>query len=302
MPPMGDVHEWSGARPHLGVGNQRFHLPIHYHDDEFTSSLHTASYESVAAELPSDLIRPARWVNGRALISVAAFRYRSATCTAPDGTVRQLTPYAEVSVAAVVTRGPAPRLLPVLSPRVQVFVLQLPVTTLEASDLGTALWGFPKFVADMAFIEDPAFRQVTVSEGNEHVLTLTVLPSGPALPDQQPHIVYSALGDELIETVVPMAGFRQIRLGARSGRLELGEHPVGKYLRRLDITATPLALFNYVSHRCVLPLGRALGPARPFLGHRGDERARGAYTIRYPGTPPLDQYAQVPERDAGKDA
>jgi hypothetical protein len=202
-----------------------------------------------------------------------------------------LAPYGEVSVAAVVTRGPAHRLLPVLNPRMQVFVLHLPVTTLEARDVGKVLWGFPKFVADLDFVEHPTVRQVSVSEDGRHVLTLALRPGGLVLPDHRPHVVYTVLGGELVETVVPMSGYRQIRLGRRSGRLELGDHPVGRDLARLEVSPAPLACFNYVTHRCVLPAGSGIGPARDFRGYAGRERPLGRYTIRYPDSPPLDQYA-----------
>jgi hypothetical protein len=276
------------------VGSRCFCLPIQYHDDEFMATLHTASYDAVAEALPSELIRPARWIDGRALLSVAAFRYRTTTCAAPDGATFVMAPYAEVSVGAVVTVGPAPRLLPVLSSRVQVFVLHLPVTTLEARDVGILLWGFPKFVADLDFVEHPDLRQVTVAENGRHVLTLAVRPGGPALADDQPHVVYTSLGGRLLRTVVPMSGYRQIRLGRSSGRLEVGDHPVGRHLAGLDISPTPLAAFNYLSHRCVLPAGSAIGSARDVDGYAGSDRSLGRYTVRYPGSPPLDQYAGVP--------
>jgi hypothetical protein len=288
VPRIEDPQPGQGAPAEVSESGRRVVLPLVYHDDDFTASLHTASYDAVAAELPSGLIRPARWIDGRALISVAAFRYRAISCADPEGTVGVLGPYGEVSVAAVVTPGPAPRLLPLLHGRLHVFVLHLPVTTLEARDLGLELWGFPKFVADLDFAEEPATRQVVVSEGGEVVLRLRLRPSGPALPDRQPHVVYTALDRHLVRTVVPMSGYRQIRLGRAGGNLEFGEHPVGRRLAELDVSPAPLAVFNYLTHRTVLPAGEIVGPAREYRGHTGTDRPRGRYTIRYPGCPPLD--------------
>ena len=54
------------------------------------------------------------------------------------------------------------------------------MTTLEARDGGIAGWGFPKFVADMDFAEDPGFRRVRLSEGGSPILTLTVHPRAGA--------------------------------------------------------------------------------------------------------------------------
>lgn len=286
-----DFHRWDGPRPEVVFGGRRCLLPLWYHDNEFTSSLHTADHDAVAAELPSDLIRPARWVDGRALVSVAAFRYRAVTVDLPGGGTGAVVPYGEVSVAALVTWGRALRLLPVLRPRVRVFVLHLPVTSAEARDGGSDVWGFPKFVADIDFAEAPARREVTVSEDGLEVLRLTVRPSGPALPDHQPHTVYSAAEGRLLETVVPMSGYRQVRVGAGAGRLELGPHPVGRRLAELDLSPTPVALFNYLDHRSILPAGVPVGPAKDYRGYPGAERPFGRYTVRYPGSLPLDVYA-----------
>jgi hypothetical protein len=291
VPGLEDFYRWDGPRPEVVVGERRFCLPVHYHDDEFMASLHTAAYDAVAAELPSDAIRPARWRDGRALVSVAAFRYNAVSVQDGHGAAAWLTPYAEVSVAAVVTLGPAPRVLPVLHPRLHVFVLQLPVTTLEARDVGT-LWGFPKFVADMDFVEQPGARQVTVAEDDEVVLRLTVRPSGVALPDHHPHVCYTARDGRLVETVVPMSGYRQIRLGRGAGRLVLGTHPVAQRLARLDISAEPLAVFNYLTHRTILPAGRDIAASGSYQGYPGGERPLGRYTVRYPGASALDVYAR----------
>ena len=55
----------------------------------------------------SEAIRPARWIDGRALVSVAAFRYRAVTVALPDGDPGAIVPYGEVSVAAESGEYPA---------------------------------------------------------------------------------------------------------------------------------------------------------------------------------------------------
>jgi hypothetical protein len=290
---LGEFYRWEGPRELVAAGGRSFRLPIYYHDDEFMASLHTASYDAVAAVLPCDLMRPARWIDGRALLSVGVFRYRSTTCVGADGGTELLTPYAEVSIAAVVTLGTAPRVLPVLSPRLRVFVLHLPVTTREAREAGEH-WGFPKFVADLDCVEEPDARQVVLSEDGRQILDLTLRPSGPALADHHPHLIHTIKDGVLLETVVPMSGYRQIRLGRGSGELRLGDHPVGRQLGGWQIDPAPLAVFNYLTHRTILPAGRPLAPSRPYPGYAGADRPRGRYTVRYPGTPALDQYADLP--------
>ncbi|RBY79550.1 hypothetical protein DQ238_10155 [Geodermatophilus sp. TF02-6] len=284
-----DPDGWAGPTPQVRVGDRSLRLPLRYSDNSCLAAVHAADPDAVAAALPDGPLRPARWVDGRALVSVAAFRYRAVTTA--DDPPQLLAPYGELSVAAVVTLGPAPRLLPVLRRRLSLFVLHLPVTTAEARDAGAALWGFPKFVADLDFAEERTARRVTLAEAGATVLTLTVRGRGPVLTDRRPAVMYTELGGQLLETVVPMAGRLRVAFGADAGRLQLGDHPVAEQLRRLDVAPAPLAVFDHLDHRSLLPAGRPIGPVPPYRGHRGEDRAHGRLTVRYPGTPPLDLYA-----------
>ena len=284
-----DFYRWQGPRPVIATGDTQVRLPVFYHHNDVFTSVHTASYDAVAAELPSQVIRPARWADGRALVAITAFRYHAVTWTAGDGSASSLAPYGEISVAAVVTAGPARRVLPLLSSQLRGFVLHLPVTTIEARDGGIAGWGFPKFVADMDFAEDPGFRRVRLSEDGSPILTLTVHPRGPVLTDRRPLAAYTALHGELLETVIPVLGHMQARFGG--GELLLGDHEVAQRLRRLQLSRAPLAVFSYLDHRSILPAGRPIGPARDYHGYAGADRAFGRLTVSYPDTPPLDQHA-----------
>ena len=288
--------DWRGPTPEVTVEGRRFRLPIYYHDTDLFESVHTASYEAVAAQLPGDGIRPARWIDGRALISIQCYRYRDVTVVTPDGSTGRIAPYGEIAVSAVVTRGPAPRVLPVLGRQLRGVVLHMPVTSREARDAGRQLWGFPKFVADMDFAEDDRVRGVELSEQGTHILTLTIRPGGGVLPDRRPLVAYTALHGELLETVVAKACHVQIRPGGTGGHLDLGAHAVAGHLRRLEVSPDPVAVFSYLDHRSVLPAGVPIGPAREYSGHAGADREFGRFSVSYPGTAPLDQYAPL---DAG---
>ncbi|MBB3083070.1 acetoacetate decarboxylase family protein [Geodermatophilus sabuli] len=287
-----DPDDWAGPARRVRVGDRALALPLRYPDSACFAAVHPASHPAVAAALPGDALKPVRWVDGRALLSVAAFRYRAVTTA--DSPAGRLAPYGEVSVAVVVTRGPAPPVLPLLRRRLSLFVLHLPVTTAEARDVGATLWGFPKFVADMDFVEERPARRVTVTEGGATVLELAVRGGGPVLADRRPAVMYTTLGGELLETVVPMAGRLRVAFGGGAGTLRLGEHAVADSLRALEVSPAPVAVFDFLDHRSVLPAGRPVGPAPAYRGHRGGERAAGRFTVRYRHTPPLDLSAPAP--------
>ena len=284
--------EWDGPRQHYQQGGHEAWLPLSYHHNETFASLHRASFDAVAAALPTDDLVPYRWAGGSALVMVQAFRYYEVAWTGPDGSQGQMVPYGEISVAAAATLGPAPPVLPLLQPRLAGFVLQLPVTTREARDGGRDVYGFPKFLADMDFTEAPDSRQVRLSEGGRDILSLTVSTGGPVVPDRRPLVAYSAKDGHLWESVVPVLGHVQARVGRRAGHLELGDHEVARTLAALQVMVSPLAVFNYLDHRSILPgPSRSVGSALPYPAFPGREDDFARYTVRYPGAPALSQYA-----------
>lgn len=287
--------EWDGPRQHYQNRGREAWLPLFYHHNETFASLHRASFDAVVAALPTDDLAPYRWADGSALVMVQAFRYQEVSWTGPDGSQGQMTPYGEISVAVAATLGPAPPVLPLLRPRLAGFVLQLPVTSREARDGGRDVYGLPKFLSDMDFAEAPDSRQVRLSEGGRDILSLTVSTGGPVVPDRRPLVVYSVKDGQLWEAVVPVLGHVQARLGGRAGHLELGDHEVGRGLRALDISASPLAVFNYLDHRSILPGPlRSGGSARPYPAFPGRDDEFACYTVKYPGTPAVGQYAAIP--------
>ncbi|SNS19423.1 Acetoacetate decarboxylase (ADC) [Geodermatophilus pulveris] len=267
-------------------------LPLAYHDAAVASSYHPASAAAVAAALPSDLLRPLTWGDGRTVVAVHAFRYRTVTWTAADGGTRTLAPYGEVGVTAgVVLRG---RRRP--GRAVGGFVLHLPVTSREARDAGRELWGLPKFVADLDFLDAPGRQRVRLSEGGAEVLTHTVDARGPAVRGSRSRTLWSARRGQLLETVVEVHARWQARPGRGAGHLALGTHPLADELRRLDVSPAPLAAFRALEYRSTLPAGRPVGPAGEHPGHVGEDREFGRFTVAHPGTAPLDQYAPAASR------
>jgi hypothetical protein len=281
-------YDWSGPRTPARVGERDAWLPAWYHDSAQFATVHRASFDEVSRVLPSDVLRPARWIDGSALILVAALCHRHVTVQAPDGSTDTLVPYGEMVIGALVGYGRSPRALPV-GPR-SVFVLHMPVTSHEAYDLGRAVWNFPKFVADMDFREDPQDRSVTLSEGGSQILTVHVRPGGPVLPDNAPFRAYTTKDGTLLRTPMRFSGHVQMRFSRSGGGLSLGDHEVAEGLRRLAIRPMPVVSYSYLNVRILLPSGEPVGTARPYEGLDRADRPLGRLTVTYPSTGPLDLY------------
>ena len=287
-----DVYGWTGTRTRARVGERETWLPAYFHDTAQFTTVHAASFDAVRRALPSDVVRPARWVDGSALVLVSALRHRHVTVEGRDGVVHTFEPYGEMVVAALVGEGRSRRALPF--GRQDFFVLHMPVTTREAHDLGRAVWNFPTFVADMDFRESPRDRAATLSEGGSEILTMHVRPAGPVLPDDAPRDVFTAKDGALVRTRVPSSGHVQTRFGGRGGELSLGDHELAGQLRQLGIRTAPVVSYSYLDTRFLLPAGATVGPADPYDGLRRAVREVGRYTLGYPSTGQVDLYGDRP--------
>lgn len=252
-------------------------LPIKYYRDDSFMGLFSAAYEPVRALLPSNRLHPIRVPNGRVVVIIIAFHYWDT----------DLGPYGEVGIAIPCTnKERCVSLLPLLAEgRFSGwggFVLHLPVTSRVARDVGRSLWGYPKFVADMDFVKDPAYQSVELWEEEKHILTLKVEQQGIILKDNRPLISYSVLNDKLIKTIVPVRSIYQLQLCPKFDALELGDHPVAQELKSLDLSTTAIATRCYLTRSAILPAGHCVGPAQQsYRGHPGEEREYGRLTIRY---------------------
>lgn len=263
-----DFFDWRGpvARS-VDVGSAHIDLPIrHYRDDRFLG-VFSADYEAVREVLPSQELSPARLWSGRAAIVVAAFNYLDTS----------IGPYGEVGIAVpCIYNRYAPPVVPMVLenkyPGWGGFLLYLPVTTHLAHDAGRSIWGYPKFVADMAFQNRPAYQRVRLAEGGAHILTMTIRQSGIAtVEDNRPLITYSVLDRKLIKTTVPSRGLYQLGVASGLGILELGNHEISRQLRGFDISTDAMLTRNYLRGYAILPAGTPVGTvARPYRGYAGE--------------------------------
>jgi hypothetical protein len=269
---------WTGpAEKGVDIGSAKIDLPIMYYRDDSFMAIFSVAVEPVRALLPSRELFPVTLPDGRATVAVIAFNYLETS----------IGPYGEVGIALPCTFGrPAPPLLPLVLegrfPGWGGFVLHLPVTTRVARDGGRILYGYTKFMADMDFEKRPAYQRVRLSEGDAHILTLTIQQRGIPLKDNRPLITYSVRGDELLKTTVPCRAVYQLGLKPGCGTLELGDHEIAEQLRSLDISTTAIFTKNYLMRSGILPAGEPVAVAdRPHTGHIGHDREFGRLSISY---------------------
>lgn len=254
-------------------------LPIRYHRTDCWLALFSADVGAVASMLPSSRLHPVRLSKGRAAVGIMSYNYIQTG----------VGPYGEIGIAAMCTLDrEAPPMLPLLreagDPSFGAFVCHLPVTTRIARDAGRTVWGYPKFVADMAFELSPESRSVTLAEGGHEILRVSVRRQGRLTRDDKPLVTFTEHDGEIIRTVIESRSVYELGLGRRAGHLELGDHVLADELRSLDISTGTTATKSYLAHAAILPRGRPVGTSdRRYTGFAGSERACGRHSVRYDG-------------------
>jgi len=288
-----DFYQVPEARQRCTVSDEDGWFPVYFHENQVFGSVHTASFDALAAAIPSELIAPIRLPGGRGLITLMVTRHGVVTWTGMDGSPIRKSSFGEVAVSVPVSwkgRGEDPQ------PRARLggFVLHQPVTAWQPCEDGWELLGFPKFVADMNFNEGTRTRRVQVAEDGEQILDLQVRPGGPAAGVDQSGLAYTSMNAQLIALPTRMIGHWQVRLGRDIGRLHLGGHLVGERLRALDVSPHAIAVVSFLSHRTsITRLGSPVGVATNYRRYPGHKRPLGRYTVTYPGIGTVDLNEQV---------
>jgi hypothetical protein len=269
--------EWDGpSDAAVDVGVARIVLPIRYWRTDCFLGVFPADYGAVRDMLPSSRLHPMRLLGSKAAIAVVAYDYIETG----------VGPYGEIGLVPLCTLDrAAPPMLPLLQDRwrgIGGFVAHLPVTSRVACEAGRSIWGYPKFVADMAFDVSPERQEVTLAEAGREILRLGVRRAGRVALERAPLTTFTVRGDRLIRTTVALRGYVALSVGGSGGELTLGDHPVGRELAALGLGTRPVVTKTYLTHTAILPAGDDIGPAdRPYTGYEGEPREVGTHTIRY---------------------
>ncbi|MFA5889859.1 MAG: acetoacetate decarboxylase family protein [Actinomycetota bacterium] len=273
-----DFFEWSGpAESGVDVGGFQIDLPIRYYRSDVFIGIFSAELDAARALLPSSRLQPVRLAKNRAAAGIVAFNYVETGVGA----------YGEIGIAVLCTLDrEAPPFAPLLAeaawPGFGAFIAHLPVTTRIARQAGRTVWGYPKFVADMAFDITPESQHVDLREGGSDILSFGVRRTGLVIPDRRALVTYTVRGNDLVRTKIPTLANYQTGFGRRAGSLTLGDHQVAKDLMDLGVGSTPVITKSYVSHSAILPVGEVVGTTdRAYEGYWGAERESGLHTVRY---------------------
>jgi hypothetical protein len=226
------------------LDGQPVKLPIFYYDGSAISAVFPARLKALRALMPDPRFSPARLAPGVGTVAITCFEYRDT----------DIGPYNELAISVPLNEPSSAPNLPgramiesLRRRQLHAWVQHLPVTTELARLGGVELYNYPKFIGGIEFEQTDTRRTCRLSEGQEHILTL----SGAliATPRPQRFQLFSHLwmdhqpqGSEFKINAAAMG----VSIGRGAAELELGtRHPIARELRSLLYSQRPIQ-YQYI--------------------------------------------------------
>ncbi len=221
------------------IAGQPAKVPIFYYDGTATQAVFAARLGALRRLMPDPRYCPARLAPGIGAVAITCFEYRDT----------DIGPYNELAISVILNEPwflpnlPGMALVRGLRRRqLHAWVHHLPVTTEIARAGGVDFYSYPKFIAGIDFERGAARRVCRLSEGAEHILTL----SGKLLdtPRSEQFQLFSHLWmdrqPQSSEFKIS-ASAMGVTMSPAAATLELGErHPIARELAELIAWRRPL--------------------------------------------------------------
>ncbi len=225
-------------------------LPLVAKDGIMTAAFFTASRAKVLEIIPNEYFIPPVLPGDKTIIAFYTIEYPSVRCHNPATDIG-VDPYNEILVVIPAVLGDKstepPAFEKILSNEVKDLVYYIhiiAVTTRMAQIIGNELLGYNKFICDIRFDDNENERKCTVKNDGELFCKLAVSPKPDnfELHRDQPIVAsYNKLYDQ--KRIFRLKYENQAKMAISTGpdaSLELGNHPLAKILKKLDISKAPI--------------------------------------------------------------
>lgn len=211
-------------------------LPVEVRDASTAVAFYLVSARAAQRLVDPTGLRVATILPGRTLCTIGSVDYRD----------NDLGTYHEMAITFFVReRGArslpfAGTLLSLVLGSLATYIHHLPVDGAFTCEAGQTIWGFPKFMSEIAITRGGGAETLMLSADGQHVLTQTIRTGGSRTMPTREQISYALRNGTLYRTHASMRG---TGMGARLGgaTLQLGAHPIADELRALGLPKRPLA-------------------------------------------------------------
>jgi len=211
-------------------GETTISVPIFYYDISSISAAFLAPLDKIKALFPSPRMKPLRVTPWHGLTAITAYEYRDC----------DLGPYNEVSISFPITIDKTSSWVKTLLGKtdeyLKVYIRHLPVTTEIARAVGVDFAGFPKFIAEIEFVEEDGWRRCRLSGDQGHILTLGVRQLPLVSAGRSRVHSMTVLEDQILRLEFVLSeSDKAVSRDSKDVQMELGDHPISRELKELGL-------------------------------------------------------------------
>lgn len=218
------------------IQGREVRLPVEVRDATTAVAFYLVSSAAAQRLVDATGLRVATVLPGRTLCTIGSVDYHD----------NDLGQYHEIAITFFVReRGAralpfAGTMLGLVRGSLPTYIHHLPVDGTFTCEAGQTIWGFPKFMSEIAITSSGNSQTSVLTVDGQHVLTQTVRAGGARTMPARDQISYALRGGVRYRTRAAMRG---TGMGARLGgaTLELGTHPIADELRTLGLPKRALA-------------------------------------------------------------
>jgi hypothetical protein len=217
----------------LDMKGEPAEFPALYYDFRLVMCVFTIKTSRLKQVLPHPQFKPIQIWPGTGMLTVCFFEYRDTS----------IGPYNEVAVSVPINFAPASFLgkyTALSSMRKGIFpiyVHHLPVTTEIAREGGVYFFNYPKFLAEIDFLERDNFYEIILKEKDDLILKMTAkklpLNRSESFEFHTFSLDERTIMHSLVEVYAPKLGKKTF---GRCGELELGSHRISNELKDLKLS------------------------------------------------------------------
>lgn len=237
-------------------------LPILYQEASAMWAFFPVPSAPLKALIPDRRLKLVPLLPGITLVGIACLEYKHCG----------LGPYNEVGIFFPVRYRPklnlplVPLLFEEAYKDMGLYIHRLPVTTEVALEAGQRIWGYPKFIADIAFEEAGGWRTCRLTEAGQLILELSIKIPEPGPLRRRDLTTFSVMEGRLLTARVNVQASMHSTRIPKSAQLTLGPHPQGEELKAWHLGTRAIETRFYTHMQAQL---NAAHRAEPLIGKTG---------------------------------
>lgn len=213
-------------------GQSGLEMPVRYYRSQMIISYFEADLDPLKALMPHERLHPIRRSSGKSVIAIIQTYCNHAS----------IPPFTSVAIAVPVTLGkwPAPSYLPLLFEESWLnkgfFIYQEAISSSEAYEAKTELWGYPEFLAEINNEKvDSGTRELEVVE-EERILAMRVrIPNYTAYETPKDIKMYSVKQNIVCENLIRTESNQHSSRNPEDSMIIFGPHQLGQQLKSMHI-------------------------------------------------------------------